>query len=88
MPRRAVPKVGAEPSHEVIDEGYADAFVQRHMVGPCRLLRALARVSGGTRKTWHPDGIEYHPKLRALVALAHRNDARERSPLPQKIAQR
>ena len=87
MPRRAVPKVGAEPSHEVIDEGYADAFVQRDMVSR-RLLRALARVSGGTRKTWHPDGIEYHPKLRALVALAHRNDARERSPLPQKIAQR
>jgi len=87
VPRRAVPKVGAEPSHEVIDEGYADAFVQRDMVSR-RLLRALARVSGGTRKTWHPDGIEYHPKLRALVALDHRNDARERSPLPQKIAQR
>jgi hypothetical protein len=34
VPRRAVPKVGAEPSHEVIDEGYADAFVQCDMVVP------------------------------------------------------
>jgi hypothetical protein len=46
------------------------------------VLWTFAGTSGSTRKTWHPDGIEYRPKLRALVALARRHDDRERPPLP------
>ncbi len=46
------------------------------------VLWAFAGASGSTRKTGHPDGIEYRLKLRALVALARRHDDRERSPLP------
>src|SRR5215217_5438468 len=46
------------------------------------MLWALAGASGGTRKTWDPDGIEYRPKPRALVALARRHDDREWPPLP------
>jgi dihydrofolate reductase len=34
------------------------------------VLWAFAGASGSTRKTGHPDGIEYCLKLRALVALA------------------
>lgn len=46
------------------------------------VLWAFARASGSTRRTGHPDGIEYCLKLRALVALARRHDDRERPPLP------
>jgi hypothetical protein len=47
-----------------------------------QVLWAFAGASASTRKTGHPDGIEYCLELRALVALARRHDDRERPPLP------
>ncbi len=43
------------------------------------MLWAFAGTSGSTRKTGHPDGIEYCLKLRALVALARRHEDRDRA---------
>jgi hypothetical protein len=47
-----------------------------------KMLGSFAWPPGGALRAHHPDGVEHHSELGALVALARGHDHRQRSPSP------